>query len=150
MNDPNLNVALKWAIENSDASAGAESGPRTQINSAALAALLDPKNQKSDGDYMKESMAVIQNPEAELENRVVAFENFQLLIENLDNANLMEPLGLWTPLVEQLDNENAELRELAAWSCGTAVQNNIRTQKRVSGLIGAYADKYLLTVYSSS
>lgn len=134
MNNPNLNTALKWAIENSDASASAEGGPRTQINAEALAAIFDPKNQKSDGDYMKESMAVIQNPEADMENRTVAFQNFQQLIENLDNANNMEPLGLWTPLVEQLESEHADLRHWAAWSCSTAVQNNIRTQERVSDL----------------
>ena len=79
-------------------------------------------------------MQVIQNEEAELEHRGTAFDNFEQLIENLDNANNIESLGLWTPLVEQLENKDAELRRYAAWCCGTAVQNNIRTQERVSSL----------------
>lgn len=132
MTDPNLNTALKWAIENSSASQTAEGGPRTQINAEALAALFAAGHQKSDADYMKESMAVIIDEGAQIENRLQAFENFEQLIENLDNANNMEPLGLWVPLVEQLKNEHTGMRIFAAWCCGTAVQNNIRTQERVS------------------
>jgi hsp70-interacting protein len=130
MADPNLNTALKWAIENTSGTTPAEGGPRTQLNADALAALFG--NRKSDADYMKESMAVIQDEEAQIENRLQAFDNLEQLIENLDNANNMEPLGLWVPLVKQLENKHAGLRSFAAWCCSTAVQNNIRTQERVS------------------
>jgi len=129
MADPNLNTLLKWGIENSRVSNGAEA--KTQLNQEALAALFGG-NQKSDAQMMKEMMEVVQDEEAKLENRVIAFDNFEQLIENLDNANNIESLGLWTPLVEQLENTNAELRTFAAWCCATAVSNNIKTQERVS------------------
>lgn len=131
MNDPNLNTALKWAIENSAASEGATEGPKTQITPEALAALMGYA-QKSDADLMKESMAVIVTDQVDVDDRLQAFDNFEQLIENLDNANNMEPLKLWTPLVAQLENEHPHMRAKAASVCSVAVQNNIRTQERVS------------------
>ena len=134
MNDPNLNNVLKWGVENSSASKSAEGGPRTQLNPEAIAALLNiGERQKSDPERMTEMMSVINNKEDTLENRAQAFKNFGMLIENLDNANTMEPLSLWTPLVSELESEHAELRKHAAWCCSIAVQNNLRTQERVSG-----------------
>lgn len=133
MNDPNLNSLLKWGVENSKVSNGADA--KTQLNQEALAALFGG-NQKSDAQMMKEMMEVVQDEEAKLENRLVAFDNFEQLIENLDNANNIESLKLWTPLVEQLENKNAELRTFAAWCCATAVSNNIRTQERLL-IVGA-------------
>lgn len=80
---------------------------------------------------MKESMTAILSPSLPLSNKLVAFDNFEQLIESLDNANNMEPLGLWTPLVDLLANEEADLRKMAAWCIGTAVQNNAQSQERV-------------------
>ncbi|KAF2128814.1 Fes1-domain-containing protein [Dothidotthia symphoricarpi CBS 119687] len=133
MNDSNMNSLLKWGVENSKVSNGADA--KTQLNQEALAALFGG-NQKSDAQMMKEMMEVVQDEEAKLENRIVAFDNFEQLIENLDNANNIESLKLWTPLVEQLENKNAELRTFAAWCCATAVSNNIRTQERLL-IVGA-------------
>jgi hsp70-interacting protein len=130
MNDPNLQKALKWGIENSTASTTADS-PRTGLDQEALMALFGGK-QKSDGDYMIENMHVILNKEHKIEDRLQAFDNFEQLVENLDNANNLQSLGLWTPLVETLEDEDSRIRVFAAWCCGTAVQNNIRTQERVS------------------
>jgi hsp70-interacting protein len=129
MNDP-LQKALKWGIENSSASA-TPGGPRTALDQEALMALFGGK-QKSDADYMIENMHVILNKEHTIENRLQAFDNFEQLIENLDNANNLESLKLWTPLVGTLEDEDSRIRCFAAWCCSTAVQNNIRTQERVS------------------
>jgi hypothetical protein len=148
MNDPNLNTALKWAIENSDASGTAESERKTQLSQEAVMALFNAGNRKSDADYMRENMAVVKDPEMKMDDRVQAFDNFEQLIENLDNANNMEALGLWIPLVEQLDDANADIRLYAAWCCSTAVQNNIRTQERVS--LSTWFAKTSLTACSSS
>ncbi|EMD59150.1 hypothetical protein GGP41_009039 [Bipolaris sorokiniana] len=134
MNDPGLNNLLKWGIQNSEASrtdgAAADQRPG-QIDVEALQRLVTGMSGPSDAQLMQESMQVIQNEEAELEHRTTAFDNFEQLIENLDNANNIESLGLWMPLVEQLENKESELRFYAAWCCGTAVQNNIRTQERL-------------------
>ncbi|KAF1926844.1 Hsp70 nucleotide exchange factor fes1 [Didymella exigua CBS 183.55] len=128
MTDPNLNTLLKWGVENSNVSQGAEP-PKTTLTPDALAALFG--NQKSDAQMMKDNMEVIKRDECDIEDRIVAFDNFEQLIENLDNANNLEALNLWIPLIEQLDNKEAELRRFAAWCIGTAVQNNIKTQEKL-------------------
>jgi hsp70-interacting protein len=130
MNDPNLNTLLKWGVENSNVSEGAEA-PKTTLSPEALAALFGG-NQKSDAQMMKDNMEVIKRDDCDLEDRITAFDNFEQLIENLDNANNLEALNLWIPLIEQLENKEVELRRFAAWCIGTAVQNNIKTQEKVS------------------
>ncbi|KAF1844814.1 Hsp70 nucleotide exchange factor fes1 [Cucurbitaria berberidis CBS 394.84] len=134
MNNPSLNAALKWGIENSQVSQGID-GPKTQLDHEAIMALFGG-NMRSDADFMRDSMEVIKNEEAVLTNRVQAFQNFESLIQNLDNANNIEALHLWTDLVKQLDSKYADMREYAAWSCSTAVQNNIKTQERLL-IVGA-------------
>ncbi|KAK8200701.1 hsp70 nucleotide exchange factor fes1 [Zalaria obscura] len=135
MNDPKLNSVLKWAIENSDASrndpsAGhdpaAASNPSKGLDPELLASLMGGP---SDADLMMESMAAIHSPEVDLENKMVAWDNFEQLIENLDNANNMANLGLWQPLVQKLEDEEAEVRRMALWCIATAVQNNIKSQE---------------------
>ena len=135
--DPGLNQLLQWGIQNSDASHpdGAESqpAPRNLINEDALRSLMGGA---SDADLMKEAMHVIRNPEATAESKMIAFDNFEQLIENLDNANNMEPLGLWTPLIELLSSNEADIRRMAAWCIGTAVQNNVKSQERLLAMNG--------------
>ena len=137
--DPKLNDLFKWSIENTSTpnaedktltteSNAASAHPSRPINAEALKTLFGGP---SDADLMKESMAAILSPSITLPNKLVAFDNFEQLIESLDNANNMEPLGLWTPLVELLGNEEAEVRRMAAWCVGTAVQNNVKSQEKV-------------------
>ena len=75
-------------------------------------------------------MAAILSPEVTLENKLVAFDNFEQLIEQVDNANNIDNLGLWTPLKDLLSSEEADLRRFACWCIGTAVQNNLNCQER--------------------
>ena len=129
--DPGMNQLLKWSIENSvpsDPNAPPPAPSRT-LDMETLKALMGGP---SDAELMKESMAAIQNPDITLENKLIAFDNLEQLIESIDNANNLENLGLWTPLIEQLVNDEAELRTMAAWCVGTAVQNNIKAQERLS------------------
>ncbi|MCJ1333586.1 hsp70 nucleotide exchange factor fes1 [Thelotrema lepadinum] len=143
--DPNLSNLLKWSIENSTNPPPDPSDPSTDNHEARPSRPLDTRalaslfGGPSDADLMKESIAVIQNPSATLDNKLVAFDNFEQLIENLDNANNLSPLGLWTPLIELLKSEEAELRRMAAWCLGTAVQNNREAQERalVGGAVPA-------------
>lgn len=143
MNDPGLNSVLKWGIENStnDTSAGAPGAtqPSRGLNADALAQLLGGP---SDADRMRDAMAAIKSPEVDLESKLIAFDNFEQLIEQLDNANNMESLGMWMPLIEELKNEEAELRRMTAWCLATAVQNNIRSQERllVNGAVPTLVD----------
>jgi len=137
--DPNLNHLLKWSIENSEASRNDPASTNAEIerddspagrslNAEALKALMGGP---SDAQLMQESMKAIRSPDISLDNKLVAFDNLEQLIENIDNANNMESLGLWTPLMGQLDSEEADMRRMAAWCLGTAVQNNVKAQERV-------------------
>lgn len=132
-----LNNLLRWSIENSTPSdnaqgppAGAPPQPRSQLDQEALRRLV--LGGPSDADRMKEAMAAIRHPEVPLEDKLIAFDNFEQLVEGIDNANNMEPLGLWAPLVDLLNSEEAELRKWAAWCLATAVSNNVKAQERVS------------------
>ena len=137
--DPGLNSLLQWGIENSEASYNSTSnipqtpGPNHCINAETLSALLGGP---SDADLMKESMTVIRSPDANLDTKMVAFDNFEQLVEQIDNANNLESLGLWTPLVEQLSSAEPDLRRMAAWCIGTAVQNNQKSQERFLAVDG--------------
>lgn len=135
MADPRMNNLLKWSIENSSVTRDDPNAPRSnrELDPEALRALLDGMTGPSDAEMMLRKMAIIMDAEMSLEDRVGAFDDFEMLIENLDNANNMENLGLWTKLVEQLDQEHAELRKYAAWCAGTAVENNVKAQERVCG-----------------
>lgn len=161
--DKNLNELLKWSIEaqtagqngsgsgsaaatgitsttaNGDSTAAAtapsngQAPQQSQLNPEILAALLGGP---SDADLMRESMAAIGSDELPLDQRIVAFDNFEQLIESLDNANNLPTLGLWSPLLAQLEGPHSELRRYAAWCVGTAVQNNERSQERLLALGG--------------
>ncbi|KAI0884475.1 Fes1-domain-containing protein [Annulohypoxylon maeteangense] len=136
--DKNLNELLKWGIENSaapDPSAPETSGPKTSLNAEALAAIMGAP---SDAELMQASMAAItsKDPEMTLESKLTAFDNLEQLVESLDNANLLSRLGLWTPLLELLGHEEDQLRLMAAWCVGTAVQNNAPSQERLVALGG--------------
>jgi hsp70-interacting protein len=87
---------------------------------------------------MRASMAAITSSDDEvpIDDKLVAFDNFEQLIENLDNANNLAPLGLWTPLLASLAHSDLEMRTMAAWCVGTAVQNNLPSQERLVAMNG--------------
>ncbi|KAI0122871.1 hsp70-like protein [Xylariales sp. AK1849] len=137
--DKNLNGLLKWSIENSNPSSDGAT-PSTQppvrsLNAEAIASLLGGP---SDADLMLAAMSNItsSDPEITLDSKLIAFDNLEQLIESLDNANLLSKLGLWTPLLELLGHDEAQLRLMAAWCVGTAVQNNAPCQERLVALGG--------------
>lgn len=79
---------------------------------------------------MKESIAVAHNPKVEIKDKEIALDNFEMLIENMDNANNIENLGLWHPIVDLLKNEVPDdLRIIVCGIIGTAVQNNPKSQE---------------------
>lgn len=127
--DPGMNNLLKWSIENTVPSDPNAPPPSRTLDTEALKALMGGP---SDAELMKESMAAIQSPDINLDDKLTAFDNLEQLVESIDNANNLESLGLWTPLIHQLSSEEAGIRMMAAWCVGTAVQNNIKAQERVS------------------
>ena len=127
-----MNELLKWSIENTAADQNGtstqSSEPNRGLNAAALAQLLGGP---SDADRMRGAMAAIVAPpdQVDQENKMVAWDNFEQLIEQIDNANNMESLGLWAPLIQQLSSPQSESRMMAAWCLSTAVQNNVKCQE---------------------
>ncbi|KAJ6264739.1 hypothetical protein Dda_0890 [Drechslerella dactyloides] len=121
-----MEKVLAWSVA---ASAPEEEGEQRQVprlDQEALAQLL--LGGKSDAELMVEAMQCITNPAATLEDRETAFDNLEQLVESLDNANNLENLKLWEPLVQQLGAAEKEMRFMAAWCIGTAVQNNEKSQ----------------------
>jgi len=146
MADPNINNMLKWSIENSDATLNDPSAPppTAQFNPAVLQQLMGGPAPPSDAETMKKMIGRATSDEYSLEEKRYAMEHFETLVQGIDNANNIAPLSLWEPLVELLKHEDAEMRSWAAWSVGTAVENNIKAQERVSrnahGMSYQYAD----------
>lgn len=130
--DPGLNSLLAWGIQNSSTSTQDSAAPPSTanrgLNAEALAAIMGGP---TDADMMKESMHVIRSSDADLANKTQAFDNLEQLVENIDNANNLAPLGLWQPLVDQLSSTEPVMRKMAAWCIGTAVQNNVKAQERL-------------------
>ncbi|PNY24960.1 Hsp70 nucleotide exchange factor FES1 [Tolypocladium capitatum] len=143
MGDKRLNDLLRWGIEHADTTnnePSASQEPRANSTSnltpEVMAALMGGP---SDADLMKASMEIISAPLGDavsVGDKLIAFDNFEQLIESLDNANNIANLGLWTPLLDQLQSDESELRRMAAWCIGTAVQNNARTQERLLAVGG--------------
>lgn len=138
MGDNRLNELLKWSIQNSDdvKNDSAAPAPTSDLTPELLASLMGGP---SDADLMKAAIEIItteNDKEVSLDDKLIAFDNFEQLIENLDNANNIANLGLWTPLLDQLKHDEREVRKMAAWCVGTAVQNNERTQERLLAMGG--------------
>lgn len=132
MTDPGLSNLLKWSIENSSSSSNPSTQPSTQgLDAAALRQLLGGP---SEADLMKSALGTIHTATAPLDSKLTAFDTLHTLIESLDNANLLAPLGLWPELTALLDADEAELRRAAAECVGTAVQNNRPAQEALWGL----------------
>lgn len=77
---------------------------------------------------MRQAIQVIENPESTLEAKEIAFDNFEMLIENLDNANNIENLKLWPSIINILESDEPSLRIGSASVIGSAVQNNPKSQ----------------------
>jgi hsp70-interacting protein len=146
-----MNELLKWSIENSavptadgrdnsNLSTATPPPPQQQGSNRTpdLEALNVLLGGPSDAELMQASMSVITSNDTEvsLDDKLVAFDNLEQLVEQIDNANNLGNLGLWSPLLSMLESEEAELRKMAAWCAGTAVQNNAPCQERLLALGG--------------
>jgi len=137
-NQESLNQLLQWGITNSDTSRNDPSThptdqPRDPNRGLTPKMLSELLGGPSDADRMREAMTAIvaSLDHVDLENKLIAWDNLEQLIEQIDNANNMESLGLWVPLVRQLEHAEGEMRRMAAWCCSTAVQNNVKCQEKL-------------------
>ncbi|CAO3647433.1 unnamed protein product [Cunninghamella blakesleeana] len=126
---------LQWAVNNSDKEELKEQAeaikrgdykPDTsKFNPEIIEAILG----KDNATLMKEALQCINNPNDTLENKEIALDNFEMLIEGIDNAKNIQNMGLWPTLINLLSDKEVVVRTGVAWICGTAVQNNPDAQK---------------------
>jgi len=159
MTSAGLPDLLKWSVANSEASL--KNGGAVPMEAPKVEALaqLFGFNVGSDAERMAESLLVVKNESGkfDLDNRIQAFEDFRMLVENLDNANNLPniqqyeggPRGLWMPLLEQLESEEAEIRSLAASCVHAAVQNDAKVQEKLL-LVGGLPTLVRLATTDSS
>jgi len=157
--DKRTKQLFDWAASNATpsnaTSADAPTVPSTTLDPSIIDAILGP----DDATLMLDSMTAIKDTslpledrylssEAETNTRLTAFDNLELLVEQIDNASNLDVLKLWPPLLSMLSSPDAELRRYAAWVTGTAVQNNPKAQghllqyKGVKKLVDKLDDVY--------
>lgn len=122
----NMEKILQWSIasQSGDKEAMEKIGAPTSEELSKLFGAGGP----DEPTLMKQSIAVVEHPEATLEAKETALDNFEMLVENLDNANNIENLKLWPSIIAQL-NGSESLSVLAASIIGVATQNNPDSQK---------------------
>ncbi|KAJ3223821.1 hsp70 nucleotide exchange factor fes1 [Clydaea vesicula] len=126
---PSQAELLHWATKNSINEATKSEDPTVTKEMEKL----DPKwidiiLGKEDSISMKESMESAVDESLPIDVRVSSLDNFEMFVENLDNANDLKILGLWKPLLNLLQSETVKIRMMAAWIIGTCVQNNAKAQ----------------------
>ncbi|PWY97220.1 Fes1-domain-containing protein [Testicularia cyperi] len=134
-NEKNAQELLKWGLANSTAAAP---GPSVDQISADIAAgnrpdLADPRLYdaimgKSETQMMREELAAAVDESRTVEDRCTALDNFEMLIEQIDNANNITSMKMWPPIIALLSSEEPRIQTATAWILGTAVQNNDKAQ----------------------
>ncbi|ORZ39260.1 nucleotide exchange factor Fes1-domain-containing protein [Catenaria anguillulae PL171] len=127
-----LNTLLKWGIEHSTANED------PTIDRSAQLEKIDPKwidliLGKPDAVRMRDAMDAILNADQsrDLSERLAYFDELELLVESIDNANDLKPCKLWAPLLDLMtaQKEPEDIRKFAAWVVATALQNNPKAIK---------------------
>ncbi|KAJ6492908.1 nucleotide exchange factor Fes1-domain-containing protein [Mycena vitilis] len=119
---------LRWGIENSASSTDASNpppAPRQDLDPAVIDMILG----KSDAELMKEDTAVAKDESQWESARIDALDHLEMLIEQIDNANNLEKLQMWSPLQRLVtDGPTISIKMQALWVIGTALQNNRAAQ----------------------
>ncbi|WFD26042.1 hsp70 nucleotide exchange factor fes1 [Malassezia nana] len=127
---------LKWGIQHAhvnpdgtssvaDVAADMAAGRRPDL---ADPGLYEAIMGKSEAQMMQEELAVAVDASRTLEDRCTALDNFEMLIEQVDNANNMAPMGMWPTMRALLDETAPQIQSATAWVIGTAIQNNDKAQ----------------------
>ncbi|EJD05711.1 nucleotide exchange factors-like protein [Fomitiporia mediterranea MF3/22] len=122
---------LRWSIENSAADASNVEQPQhtqqpRQIDPGIIDAILG----RPDSVLMKEALDVATKEESGEDARLQALDDFEMLIEQIDNANNIEKMSMWPTLRDLLSSDASSdaIRAAVLWIIGTAVQNNPSAQ----------------------
>ncbi|PWN32412.1 Fes1-domain-containing protein, partial [Meira miltonrushii] len=150
----NPDQLLKWSIAQStpgggsgDAEADAANHPGIQqiagdISSGRRPDLADPALYdalmgKSEAQMMREELSAALDTNRTESDRIQALDNFEMLIEQIDNANNITSMKMWEPLLGLLTGSQEShatspaIQVATLWIVGTAVQNNDKAQMTV-------------------
>lgn len=150
----NPDELLKWSIAQSapgggsgDAEADAANHPGIQEIAGDIAsgrrpdladpALYDALMGKSEAQMMREELSVALDTNRTESDRIQALDNFEMLIEQIDNANNITSMKMWEPLLglltgsEESHATSPAIQIATLWIVGTAVQNNDKAQMTV-------------------
>ncbi|KAJ7198747.1 nucleotide exchange factor Fes1-domain-containing protein [Mycena pura] len=117
---------LRWGIENSSQDPSAPPPVQRQDLDPEI---IDYILGKSDAQQMKDDMAAATDESQPESARIDALDHLEMLIEQIDNANNLEKLQLWSPLHSLISTAPTNaLKMQALWVAGTAVQNNPEAQ----------------------
>ncbi|KAJ9108150.1 hypothetical protein QFC19_002618 [Naganishia cerealis] len=92
-------------------------------------AILDHIMGKSEAVIMREKLAIAVDREEDLSERIMAMDDFEMLVESIDNASDMQNMGMWPKVLDLLTDKQDPIIKLACWICGTAIQNNPKAQE---------------------
>lgn len=120
-----------------------------------LAQVLGADTGKDDITLMKEDISVLvcEDPQISIDDKLMALEDFEILVQNLDNANNISPMGIWPEIAKLYTyegEESDEFRGLAALITGTAVQNNTKCQNDFVKIVGLDGMKKLVALVSKN
>lgn len=122
-----MDSLLRWSIENSTPR-GADAPPpvRRDLDPEIIDYILG----KPDAVLMKEALEIALDENKDEDARIQALDDFEMLVEQIDNANDLEKLKMWGPLQSLLVSQNStdEIKVQTLWVIGTAVQNNPSAQ----------------------
>lgn len=151
-----MEKVLQWSIaQQSDDPSERAKAP--ELDPVELAKVLGA-NVKDDAQMMKEDMFLLASthPDVTTDDRLTALDDFEALIQNLDNANNIASLGLWSQIanlytygLNEEKEQAAEFRSMAAQITGTAVQNNVKSQMDFFKEVGAQGVADLLALASN-
>ncbi|PSR81815.1 hypothetical protein PHLCEN_2v6246 [Hermanssonia centrifuga] len=119
---------LRWGIENSN-DGGTTQGPQ-EPHRKLDPEVIDMILGKPDSELMKEALAIAVDEKCEEEERLQALDNFEMLVEHIDNANDLVKMKMWEPLQGLLTSSSSsdEIKRQTLWIIGTALQNNPAAQ----------------------
>ncbi|KAG2363605.1 armadillo-type protein [Suillus spraguei] len=117
---------LRWGVENSTSSTGPQPTTTNKLDPGIIDHILG----KPDAQLMKEALIVGLDETQTEDNRLQALDDLEMLVQNIDNANDLNKLGLWQPLHGLLlaSGSSDTLKMQTLWIIGTALQNNPAAQ----------------------
>lgn len=122
-----MDSLLRWSIEHSTPRSTDTPPPtRKDIDPGIIDHILG----KPDAVLMKEALDVALDENRDEAIRIQALDDFEMLVEHIDNANDLAKLKMWDPLQSLLTSKNSsdKIKMQTLWVVGTAIQNNPSAQ----------------------